>query len=119
MAKIRILFETSLFLNFESPEESLSRFQAGFLQTNLGKIYQAIPWKELIIVFDLKVHSVGLKAYFSPQGKLALIFLKHYANCSDQQLIEQLSGNIYYQLFCGVLIAPDKPLTNGKLVSCQ
>jgi len=117
MAKIRSLFDTSLFLNFESPADTLSRYQKGFLQTDLGKIYQAIPWKELIQVFGLKVHKTGPKAYFSPQGKLALMFLKQYANCSDQQLIEQLSGNLYYQLFCGVLIPPDKPLTNGKLVS--
>ena len=104
-------------LNFESPEDTLSRYWAGFLQTDLGKLYQGIPWQELITLFDLKVHHVGRKSFFSPQGKLGLMFLKHYANCSDQQLIEQLSGNIYYQLFCGVLIPPDKPLTDGKQIS--
>lgn len=117
MAKIRRLFETSLTLNFERPEDALPQYWSGFLQTDLGKIYQAIPWKELMVVFGLKTHSVGRKATFSPQGKLALMFLKSYANCSDQQLVEQLSGNIYYQLFCGVILAPDKPLTDGKIVS--
>ncbi|MEL6661073.1 MAG: transposase [Bacteroidota bacterium] len=117
MAKIRRLFETSLLLNFEHPEDALDRYWTGFLQTDLGKIYQAIPWGELIKVFRLKDHHLGRRATFSPQGKLALMFLKHYANCSDQQLVEQLSGNLYYQLFCGVRIAPDQPLTDGKLVS--
>lgn len=117
MAKIRRLFETSLTLNFEHPEDALDRYWTGFLQTDLGKIYQAIPWGELTKVFGLKDHHRGRRSTFSPQGKLALMFLKHYANCSDQQLVEQLSGNLYYQLFCGVWIAPDQPLTDGKLVS--
>lgn len=117
MTKIRRLFETSLTLNFERPEDQLAKHWAGFFQTDLGKIYQAIPWKELVGVFGLKTHGVGRKAIFSPQGKLALMFLKSYANCSDQQLVEHLSGSIHYQLFCGVMIPADKPLTCGKIVS--
>jgi hypothetical protein len=117
MAKIQRLFETSLPLNFEAPEETLGRYWSGFLQTDLGKIYQALPWQELIKVFGLKHHHRGRRSTFSPQGKLALMFLKHYANCSDQHLVEQLSGNLYYQLFCGVRIPPDQPLKDGKLVS--
>ncbi len=117
MAKVQRLFETSLSLNFASPADSLDRFWIGFLQTDLGNLYQGVPWQKLIEAFDLKDHQLGRRARFSPQGKLALMFLKHYANCSDQQLVEQLSGNIHYQLFCGLMIPPDEPLTNGKMVS--
>jgi hypothetical protein len=33
------------------------------------------------------------------KGKLALVFLKHYACCSDRKLIEQFNTNIDYQFF--------------------
>jgi len=39
--------------------------------------------------------------YFSPKGKLALMFLKHYTCCSYERLIGQLNANIDYQFFCG------------------
>jgi len=51
----------------------------------LGKLYLGIPWKELIKVFGLKGHHRGRKPLFSPQGKLALMFLKHYANMSHPE----------------------------------
>ena len=54
---------------------------------------------------------------FSPRGKLALMFLKHYAGCSDKQLIEQLNGNIYYQLFCDIVIPAGHPIKNYKIIS--
>ncbi|PIF01703.1 MAG: transposase [Maribacter sp.] len=53
---------------------------------------------------------------FGPQGKLALMFLKHYAVCSDKRLVEQLNGNIDYQFFCGISLGNDR-LTNYKIVS--
>ena len=117
MAKIRRLFFFFFSLNFQAPQETLSLYWEGFLQTDLGRIYQAIPWQELIKAFGMKQHQRGRRSTFSSQGKLALMFLKQYANCSDQQLVEQLSGNIHYQLFCGVWIAPDQPLKDGKQVS--
>ena len=118
MAKIRQIFDTSLTLNFQSRQDELSSYWEGFLKTELGKVYLGIPWDELVSAFGLKVHKVGAKPIFSPRGKIALMILKAYSNgCSDQQLIEQLSGNIHYQLFCGVFIPAEKPLTNGKLVS--
>jgi len=45
------------------------------------------------------------------------MFLKHYAGCSDRKLIEQLNGNIHYQIFCDVVIDPLRPITNYKIVS--
>ena len=45
------------------------------------------------------------------------MFLKSYSGLSDFKLIEQLNGNIHYQLFCGVHINPASPLTNYKIVS--
>jgi transposase len=74
------------------------------LLSDLGKIYLAIPWYDLVSVFKIKESIKGTKNYFSPKGKIALMFLKHYACCSDKKLIEQLNANIDYQFFCDCLI---------------
>jgi hypothetical protein len=82
----------------------------------LGTIYQAIPWKELIKHLKLKEQRNGRAANFSPQGKLALMFLKAYSGLSDRKLIEHLNGSIQYQLFCGIFLGPEK-LPDFKIVS--
>jgi len=61
------------------------------LSSDLGKIYTAIPWNEMVLVFKVKESIKGTKNYFIPKGKIALMFLKHYACCSDKRLIEQLT----------------------------
>lgn len=53
---------------------------------------------------------------FSPRGRIALMFLKHYAGCSDRKLIEQLNSNIDYQFFCDIHLGLDR-ITNYKIVS--
>ena len=52
----------------------------------------------------IKEYGKGTKDYFLLRGKLALMFLKHYACCSDKRLIEQLIANIDYQFFCNILL---------------
>ena len=54
---------------------------------------------------------------FSPEGEVTLMFLKSYTGLSDDGLIELLNGSIHMQLFCGVLIDPQNPIKNGKIVS--
>jgi len=76
----------------------------------------AIPWDELVKQFKLKDSTKGPCSLFSPRGKLALMFLKHYACCSDKRLIEQLNGNIEYQFFCDIYLGAER-LTNYKIVS--
>ena len=60
--------------------------------------------------------KVGRKSYFSPEGKVALMFLKSYTRLSAPKLMEQLNANIHYQIFCGIRISPVNPLTNYKLI---
>ena len=60
--------------------------------------------------------KLGRKSYFTPEGKVALMFLKMYTGLSCPKLMEQLNGNIHYQMFCDVIIDPDRPLTNYKLL---
>lgn len=102
------------FPNFDSHFEGLLK---SFESSDLGKIHKAIPWRELEQVFGLKDHLKGPTAIFSSRGKLALMFLKHYACCSDKRLIEQLNANYHYQIFCDIVIPVGLPLTNFKIVS--
>lgn len=53
---------------------------------------------------------------FSPKGRIALMFLKHYSCCSDKKLIEQLNGNLEYQFFCDIALG-DRRIDNYKIVS--
>lgn len=116
MSKIRRIFETTQEINFNSPQKEFSMYWNSFLTSELGKIYQAIPWKELIKVLKLREFHKGPLRMFSPQGMIALMFLKSYACCSDKKLIEQLNGNIHYQLFCGIFLGINR-INNYKIVS--
>lgn len=82
--------------------EDFDQFLNGFLEGDLGKIYSSIPWKELVSVFGLNDAQKGPASIFGTQGTIALMFLKHYAGCSDRRLVDQLNGNIAHQFFCGI-----------------
>jgi len=88
-----------------------------FLATRLGGIYQAVPWRDVVSGFGLKERGKGPRAIFSPRGKIALMFLKHFVGCSDRKLIEHLNSNVHYQIFCDVVIPIGSPITNYKIVS--
>jgi len=103
--------------DFPSLQKSYADYLASFLQTDLGQIYIAIPWAELIKCIGLSESKKGPRCIFSPRGKLALMFLKHYACVSDRKLIEQLNANLDYQIFCDLIIPPTGRITNFKIVS--
>lgn len=91
-----------------------------FKLSELGRIHAQLPLKELAEklagVFP-KERPQGKKHLFPPEDEVALIFLKAYTGLSDDGLIELLNGSIHMQLFCGVLIDPQNPIKNGKIVS--
>lgn len=96
---------------------SFSTFKEEFFSTKLGQIYLGIPWDELIKSLNIKTHKKGPQSYFSPRGKLALMFLKHYTCCSDELLLEQLNANLHYQFFCDIFLPIGKKLSNFKIIS--
>ena len=116
MSKIRRIFEFQHEFSFLSASENFQLYFNQFLLSDLGKIYSAIPWDALVSIFKIKESIKGTKNYFSPKGKLALMFLKHYACCSDRKLVEQLNANIDYQFFCDIDLGHHR-LTNYKIVS--
>lgn len=102
------------FPNFDSHFQT---YLDAFKTTRLGKIHSAIPWEELVKTLKIKEHKKGPRCHFSPQGKVALMFLKNYSGCSDSDLIDQLNGNIYYQIFCDIILSPGEHIKNFKIVS--
>ena len=44
------------------------------------------------------------------------MFLKMYTGFSAPKLMQELNGNIHYQIFCGIRINPMNPLTNYKVI---
>lgn len=104
-------------IDFSPSGKNFEAYYLRFQQSNLGKIHSAIPWEGLVKTFKLKSGKKGPTAIFSPKGKLALMFLKNYAGCSDKRLIEQLNSNIDYQFFCDIYLGAEDYLTNFKIVS--
>jgi len=103
-----------LFPNFDNNSKELYE---SFLKTRLGGVYRAIPWNKLVESFQLQEKEKGPQSIFSPRGKVALMFLKHYVGCSDFKLIEHINANVHYQIFCDIIIPPGSPLSNFKIVS--
>jgi hypothetical protein len=116
MSKTQRISDLQHEFSFLNPSENFTLYFNAFLTSDLGKIYTAIPWDALVLDFKIKESIKGTRNYFSPKGKLALIFLKHYACCSDKKLIEQLNANIDYQFFCDTHLGHHR-LTNYKIVS--
>ena len=114
--KIQRISEFQHQISFLSASENIEVFHSRFLESDLGKIYQAIPWDAIVKKLGIREHSLGSKMLFSPKGRVGLMFLKHYSCCSDRKLIEQLNGNIDYQFFCDIHLGVSR-LTNYKIVS--
>jgi hypothetical protein len=79
-----------------------------------------LPLHEMALNFGLVSNRPerkrGPKPFFSPEGKVALMFLKMYTQLSAPKLLEQLNGNVHYQIFCDISINPLSPLRNYKLI---
>jgi len=116
MIKVQKIFGYTPEINFHSPQKEFDLYWHSFLRSELGKMYQAIPWNELIKALKIKVSKKGPSHIFSPQGMIAMMFLKSYVDCSDRRLIEHLNGNIDFQLFCGIYLGSDR-ITNYKIIS--
>lgn len=95
-------------------------YKSTFEKSELGRVKKLLPLREMAENFGLVTKSMspklGRKSYFTPEGKVALMFLKMYTGLSCPKLMEQLNGNIHFQMFCDVIIDPTKPLTNYKLL---
>ncbi len=81
-----------------------SALRLNFLNSELGRLFAAIPFRELADQFRADLHRCpqGVKPIFKIEGGLGLMFLKHHSNLSDAKLIERLNTDWHYQVFCGL-----------------
>ena len=91
-----------------------------FLTTDLGELYQAIPFEELALQIPVSKHEQsgkGCKPWFNVKGALGLMFLKHYLGISDALLIERINTDWSMQLFCEISLAPTEKINDTNLPS--
>ena len=119
MAKVQQISEITPSFEF-TEYDFFKDYEESFKKSELGRIHSILPLREMAVRFGLTDphphKKAGRKSYFSPEGKVALMFLKSYSGLSAPKLMEQLNANIHYQLFCGIRICPGNPLTNYKLI---
>ena len=122
MAKVQKLSDIQQEIAFTEFDFYL-RYEESFKTTELGRIKCLLPLREMAISFGLLEEKPnnfrpkrGRKSFFTPEGKVALAFLKMYTGLSAPKLMEALNGNIHYQIFCGIRISPENQLTNYKLI---
>ena len=118
MAKVRNLSDIQqeiAFTEFDFYQQYVETFKT----SELGRIQSLLPLREMATSFGLikeKPRNIrakrGRKSFFTPEGKVALAFLKMYTGLSAPKLMEALNGNIYYQIFCGIRISSENQLTN-------
>ena len=118
MSKVRNFSEIAPNIAF-SEFNFYELYYSTFENSELGRIKKLLPLREMAENLGLVRKSMrlklGRKSFFTPEGKVALMFLKMYTGLSCPKLMEQLNGNIHYQIFCDVIIDPTRPLTNYKL----
>ena len=117
MAKVINFGENISRINLFSPHHDKELYWNAFLESNLGQIYQSIPWKSLVPLFSTRKDKRGRKGFFDTQGKLGLMFLKSYSKSSDEKLIERMNTDYSFQFFCGIYLLPGQKITDVKLPS--
>ncbi len=107
------MYYNPLFLQTPSIQEAV------FYETDLGKLHQSIPFKELAanIASPASVQSGrGRKPFLKVEGGIALMVLKHYLGLSDELLIDRLNTDWSMQYFCGIQLGTRK-IKDKNLVS--
>ncbi len=76
MANLRNLFQSINRIDFQTPSDKFDLYYQSFLNSDLGYLYQSIPWKLLTKSFSKKIRRkiTGRPGIFDLQGKLALMF---------------------------------------------
>ena len=113
IAKVQLISEITPIFAF-TEFDFYKDYEESFKKSELGRFRALLPLREMAIRFGLidsvSRRKVGHKSYFSPEGKVALMFLKSYTGLSAPKLMEQLNANVHYQIFCGIRISPVNPV---------
>src|SRR5262245_20755941 len=101
---------------FQNNKQFIPHF---FINTELGKLYQAIPFDEMaqqIPAPKRERSGLGRKILLTVKGGIGLMILKHYLGASDEMLIQRLNTDWCMQYFCGIQLGT-KVIRNKNLVS--
>jgi len=93
---------------------------ARFLLTDVGQLYQAIPFDELVKLVPApkrQLSGKGCKPWFDVKGGIGLQFLKSFLRLSDAQLIERINTDWSLQYFCGFQLDKDEIIADKNLPS--
>ena len=97
MSKVRNFAEIAPNIGF-TEFDFYDLYRATFEKTELSSIKKLLPLRKMAENFGLVRKSLrlklGLRAYFTSEGKVALMFLKTYTGLSCPKLMELLNGNI-------------------------
>lgn len=88
-----------------------------FKDSDLGKVYDSVPWEELSECLPRINDGPGAPRWFSNRGMLGLMFLKAYLNISDEKLVERFNSDYCLQMFCGKLLKRDERIRDKAIVS--
>jgi IS5 family transposase len=90
-----------------------------FLSTDVGEIYQAVPWDELVNLVPPTPYScsgLGCTPWFDVHGGIALMILKHYLQLSDTKLIERINTDWSLQYFCHIQLKDGEAIADKGIV---
>jgi IS5 family transposase len=90
-----------------------------FYSTELGHLYQSIPFDALAKQISPPVslpYGKGCKPWFNLKGGIALQVLKSYLQCSDAMLVQHINGNWMMQMFCGIQLRGTQQIKDKDIV---
>jgi len=91
-----------------------------FLDSDLGRLYVAIPFEQLSAKIPVPRHNLsgkGCKPWFDLKGAIGLLILKHYTGLSDAMLIERINYDWSMQMFCGIQLKVHEKIKDTNLPS--
>ncbi|MGB1217179.1 MAG: hypothetical protein ACPG5P_04845 [Saprospiraceae bacterium] len=62
--EIRRIYDIQYRFSFPDFDSNFEFYRTAFLNSDSGKIYQAIPWLELVSVLELSDYTKGLSCIF-------------------------------------------------------
>jgi transposase, IS5 family len=89
-----------------------------FLSTDIGQLYEAVPWEQLTALVPPPAYGQsgkGCKPWFNVRGGIALQFLKHYLQLSDAKLIERVNTDWSLQYFCDIQLKGGEAIADRNL----
>lgn len=99
------------------PDQFLTPKWYLFNNSELGRIYETIPWEQLADCLPRENKGPGAPRWFSAKGMFGLMFLKAYLNISDEKLIDRFNTDWSLQLFCNKLLDDNQQIKDKTILT--